>query len=82
MYVTFVGDLFFAAYYCTHELASWYSNKSFIHKFSYLYLICLQAFDQHLNMVLGDVEEAVTTREIDEETEEEIVKVANTYINE
>ena len=32
-------------------------------------------------MVLGDVEEAVTTREIDEETEEEIVKVANTYIN-
>jgi hypothetical protein len=26
-------------------------------------------------MVLGDVEESVTTREIDEETEEEIVKV-------
>ncbi len=36
----------------------------------------LQAFDQHLNMVLGDVEESVTTREIDEETEEEIVKVS------
>jgi hypothetical protein len=35
----------------------------------------MQAFDQHLNMVLGDVEESVTTREIDEETEEEIVKV-------
>lgn len=34
-----------------------------------------QAFDQHLNMVLGDVEESVTTRELDEETEEEIVKV-------
>lgn len=26
-------------------------------------------------MVLGDVEEAVTIREVDEETEEEIVKV-------
>ena len=26
-------------------------------------------------MVLGEVEESVTTREIDEETEEEIVKV-------
>lgn len=38
-------------------------------------LLTLQAFDQHLNMVLGDVEESVTTREIDEETEEEIVKV-------
>ncbi len=34
-----------------------------------------QAFDQHLNMVLGEVEESVTSREIDEETEEEIVKV-------
>ena len=29
----------------------------------------------HLNMVLGDVEESIMTREIDEETEEEIVKV-------
>ena len=28
-------------------------------------------------MVLGDVEEAVTIREVDEETEEEIVKVLN-----
>jgi hypothetical protein len=35
----------------------------------------LQAFDQHLNMVLGDAEEIVTTREIDEETDEEIVRV-------
>eukprot|EP01036_Dinobryon_divergens_P041673 gene41673-55260_t len=33
----------------------------------------LHAFDQHLNMVLGDVEETVTKREIDEETEEEII---------
>ena len=35
----------------------------------------LHAFDQHLNMVLGDVEESVTSKEIDEETEEEIVQV-------
>eukprot|EP01116_Phalansterium_solitarium_P012543 TRINITY_DN28959_c0_g1_i1.p3 TRINITY_DN28959_c0_g1~~TRINITY_DN28959_c0_g1_i1.p3 ORF type:complete len:109 (+),score=17.82 TRINITY_DN28959_c0_g1_i1:70-396(+) len=34
----------------------------------------LHAYDQHLNMVLGNCEETVTTREIDEETEEEIVK--------
>ena len=34
-----------------------------------------QAYDQHLNMVLGDVEETVTTVEIDEETYEEIYKV-------
>ncbi len=35
----------------------------------------LKAYDQHLNMVLEDVEEVVTSREIDEETFEEIVKV-------
>lgn len=35
----------------------------------------LQAYDQHLNMILGDVEETVTTIEIDEETYEEIYKV-------
>jgi U6 snRNA-associated Sm-like protein LSm3 len=32
----------------------------------------LHAFDNHLNMVLGEVEETVYTREIDEETDEEI----------
>eukprot|EP00053_Salpingoeca_punica_P002741 m.39236 g.39236 ORF g.39236 m.39236 type:complete len:97 (+) comp11757_c0_seq1:34-324(+) len=31
----------------------------------------LHAYDQHLNMVLGDVEEAVTTVEVEEETLEE-----------
>ena len=35
----------------------------------------LHAFDQHLNMVLGEVEESVTVREVDEETEEEIIRV-------
>lgn len=35
----------------------------------------LQAYDQHLNMILGEVEETVTATEIDEETFEEIIKV-------
>jgi len=34
----------------------------------------LHAYDQHLNMVLGDVEETVTTVVIDDETYEEIYK--------
>ena len=32
----------------------------------------LHAYDQHLNMILGDVEETVTTIEIDEEIYEKI----------
>ena len=36
----------------------------------------LHAYDQHLNMVLGDVEEVVTSVEVDEETYEEIIKCA------
>jgi len=36
-----------------------------------------QAYDQHLNMILGDVEEIVTTVEIDDETYEEIVRVSH-----
>jgi len=42
-----------------------------------LYSLChiaTQAYDQHLNMILGEVEETVTSTEIDEETDEEIVK--------
>ncbi|KAL0365953.1 UNVERIFIED_CONTAM: Sm-like protein LSM3B [Sesamum radiatum] len=39
----------------------------------------LHAYDQHLNMILGDVEEIITTMEIDDETYEEIVRnTANT----
>lgn len=34
----------------------------------------LHAYDQHLNMILGDAEETVTTVEIDDETYEEIYK--------
>ena len=40
----------------------------------------MQAFDQHLNMVLGEVEETVTTHEIDEETDEEIVRVYQKFM--
>lgn len=38
-------------------------------------ILALQAYDQHLNMILGDVEEIVTSVEIDDETYEEIVRV-------
>ncbi|CAM9337837.1 unnamed protein product [Discosporangium mesarthrocarpum] len=36
----------------------------------------LHSYDQHLNMVLGDVEETVTTVEVDEDTYEEIVRTS------
>ena len=39
-----------------------------------VYLI-FQAYDQHLNMVLGEVEETLKLTEIDPETEEEVTKV-------
>lgn len=38
-------------------------------------IVFIQAFDQHLNMVLGEVEETITTIEIDEETFEQILRV-------
>ena len=41
----------------------------------------LHAYDQHLNMVLGDVEETVTTVEMDEETMEEIIKTSKRQID-
>lgn len=37
---------------------------------------CWQAYDQHLNMILADVEEVVTTVELDEETFEEIYRTS------
>jgi hypothetical protein len=40
------------------------------------HLCVLQAYDQHLNMILGDVEETITTVEVDDETYEEIIKVS------
>ena len=40
-----------------------------------VFLISFQAYDQHLNMILSEVEETITTVEIDEETYEELFKV-------
>ncbi|KAH7416364.1 hypothetical protein KP509_14G087800 [Ceratopteris richardii] len=40
----------------------------------------LHAYDQHLNMILGDVEEVTTTVEIDDETYEEIVRTSKRQI--
>jgi U6 snRNA-associated Sm-like protein LSm3 len=41
----------------------------------------LHAYDQHLNMVLGEVEETLTVTEVHEETFEEIVKVSGPQIH-
>ncbi len=38
-------------------------------------MIVLQPYDQHLNMILGYVEEVVTSMEIDDKTYEKTVKV-------
>eukprot|EP00696_Hemimastix_kukwesjijk_P010311 gnl/Hemi2/22999_TR7693_c0_g2_i1.p1 gnl/Hemi2/22999_TR7693_c0_g2~~gnl/Hemi2/22999_TR7693_c0_g2_i1.p1 ORF type:complete len:109 (-),score=25.01 gnl/Hemi2/22999_TR7693_c0_g2_i1:45-341(-) len=38
----------------------------------------LHAYDRHLNMILGEVEETITSTEVDSETFEEIVSVVNT----
>ena len=40
----------------------------------------LNAYDQHLNMILGDVEEVITTMELDEETFEQIYKQTKRHI--
>lgn len=44
-------------------------------------LVCFQAYDQHLNIILGEVEETITTIEIDDETYEEIIKVRKRLFN-
>ena len=44
-----------------------------------VFLISFQAYDQHLNMILSEVEETITTVEIDEETYEELFKVKTHY---
>ncbi|KAF6779583.1 hypothetical protein EG68_11735 [Paragonimus skrjabini miyazakii] len=40
----------------------------------------LHAFDSHLNMILGNAEETITTLEIDEETYEEVYKTTKRTI--
>lgn len=39
----------------------------------------IQAYDIHLNLLLSDVEEKITTKEIDEHDGKEIAKVAKKY---
>lgn len=46
----------------------------------YPHSITLQAYDQHLNMVVSDAEETVTTMTIDEETYEESYKTTKRTI--
>ena len=41
----------------------------------------LHAYDQHLNMVLGEVEEQLTVSEVNEETMEEMVKTTKRNID-
>ncbi|KAJ1984565.1 Sm-like protein lsm3b [Dimargaris cristalligena] len=41
----------------------------------------LHAFDQHLNMVLGDVEENVTHVDLNPETQEEIVRTTSRKVD-
>ncbi|XP_076275654.1 U6 snRNA-associated Sm-like protein LSm3 isoform X2 [Rhynchophorus ferrugineus] len=40
----------------------------------------LHAYDQHMNMILSDAEETITTVEIDEETYEEVYKTTKRSI--
>ena len=40
----------------------------------------LHAYANHLTLVLGDVEETVTTQEVDQETEEEIIRTSKRQI--
>ena len=60
---------------CSHvDLAGFVVFKEFS---GFVFIAFFQAYDQHLNMILGDVEEIVTTVEIDDETYEEIVRVCS-----
>lgn len=60
---------------------SCFCNRHYIKHGLKIYLFChSKAFDQHLNMVLGDAEETVTTVEIDEETYEEVYKTTKRTI--
>mmetsp|Transcript_4203 Transcript_4203/g.10021 ORF Transcript_4203/g.10021 Transcript_4203/m.10021 type:complete len:98 (-) Transcript_4203:75-368(-) len=41
----------------------------------------LHAYDQHLNMILGEVEETITVVEYDEDTYEELVKMTKRSVS-
>ena len=67
-----VGNYMYILFSCLY-----YFRYFFLVDISLTLCIINKAFDQHLNLILGDVEETVTTREIDEETDEEIIRVSN-----
>lgn len=46
----------------------------------YLQIFILKAYDQHMNMILSDAEETITTVEIDEETYEEVYRTTKRNI--
>ena len=51
------------------------STAEFESRGSFINAFLVQAYDQHLNMILGNVEETITIVEYDEDTCEEHVKV-------
>ena len=66
-----------------HVCQAHYSSSCFLFVFTVVTIFFignLQAYDQHLNMVLGEVEETVTTVEIDEETYEEVYRTTKRNI--
>lgn len=46
----------------------------------FVIVVITQAYDEHLNLLLSEVQETVTTTEVDEETYEEIVKVHSSIV--
>lgn len=61
---------------CASQSTKWKELATSYHK-----ILWLQAYDQHLNMVLGEAEETVTTVEIDEETYEEVYRTTKRNIS-
>lgn len=64
--LNYLTRLWIFSFYCLH----YYFRTQFT----------FQAFDQHLNMVLGEAEETITTIEVDEETFEEVYKTTKRTI--
>ncbi|KAG9149455.1 hypothetical protein Leryth_027540 [Lithospermum erythrorhizon] len=55
----------------SEKLPTWKTSGGIL---LYSYVFWNETISPHLNMILGDVEETVTTVEIDDETYEEIVR--------
>ncbi|XP_048437153.1 sm-like protein LSM3A [Pyrus x bretschneideri] len=55
-------------------------DTTMIMEMTMVLVVTFAAYDQHLNMILGDVEEIVTSVEIDDETYEEIVRTTKRMV--